>query len=157
MVAVVQGPAAGAGMSARTCALAAPEALFGVAFVKVGLRPDWGGSVMLSRLVNPAAGPDLMLARRRPGTPPDPGLAFGESVPRRRLGGGEALGGACATGPCAPSPASRPACWHNPGPWGCAGPTSTHLEAEGAQMKATAPPRRPGLAAFQEKRAPRFA
>ncbi len=51
-------------MSLALCAdlrLASPEAVFSMAFVKIGLHPDWGGSVMLSRLVNPSVAAELML------------------------------------------------------------------------------------------------
>jgi 2-(1,2-epoxy-1,2-dihydrophenyl)acetyl-CoA isomerase len=32
-----------------------------MAFVKIGLHPDWGGSVLLQRLVNPGIAAELML------------------------------------------------------------------------------------------------
>ncbi len=63
VIAVVQGPAAGAGMSLALSAdlrIATPDAQFSMAFVKIGLHPDWGGSVMLSMLVNPAQALELM-------------------------------------------------------------------------------------------------
>jgi 2-(1,2-epoxy-1,2-dihydrophenyl)acetyl-CoA isomerase len=63
VVAVVQGPCAGAGMSLALAAdlrIATPEAKFAMAFVKIGLHPDWGGSVMLSGLVNRAIAFELM-------------------------------------------------------------------------------------------------
>lgn len=64
VIAVVHGPAVGAGMSLALSAdirIATPEAQFSMAFVKLGLHPDWGGSVMLSMLANPAIGLELML------------------------------------------------------------------------------------------------
>lgn len=63
VVAVVQGPCAGAGMSLALAAdlrIATPDAKFSMAFVKIGLHPDWGGSVLLSSLVNPSIAFDLM-------------------------------------------------------------------------------------------------
>ena len=64
VIAVVQGPAAGAGMSLALSAdirIATADAKFSMAFVKIGLHPDWGGSVMLNMLVNPAIALELML------------------------------------------------------------------------------------------------
>ena len=54
VVASVNGPAAGAGMSlALACDLriASDEASFTQAFVKVGLHPDWGATFFLPRLI----------------------------------------------------------------------------------------------------------
>lgn len=65
VVAVIHGPCAGAGLSLALAAdlrLATPEAKFSMAFVKIGLHPDWGGSVLLQRLVNPSIAAELMLA-----------------------------------------------------------------------------------------------
>lgn len=64
VVAVVQGPCAGAGMSLALAAdlrIATPDARFSMAFVKLALHPDWGGSVMLQQLVNPSIALELML------------------------------------------------------------------------------------------------
>lgn len=64
VVAVVHGPCAGAGLSLALAAdlrIATPEARFSMAFVKIGLHPDWGGSVLLQRLVNPSIAAELML------------------------------------------------------------------------------------------------
>ena len=64
VLAVVQGPCAGAGMSLALSAdlrIATPDAKFSMAFVKLALHPDWGGSVMLQQLVNPSIALELML------------------------------------------------------------------------------------------------
>lgn len=64
VVAVVHGPCAGAGMSLALSAdlrIATPDAKFSMAFVKLALHPDWGGSVMLQQLVNPSLALELML------------------------------------------------------------------------------------------------
>jgi 2-(1,2-epoxy-1,2-dihydrophenyl)acetyl-CoA isomerase len=74
VLAVIQGPAAGAGMSLALAAdlrLATPEAKFSMAFVRLALHPDWGGSVLLSQLVNPSVALELMLT----GDPLDAGRA----------------------------------------------------------------------------------
>jgi enoyl-CoA hydratase/carnithine racemase len=41
--------------------IATPDARFSMAFVKLALHPDWGGSVMLQQLVNPSLALELML------------------------------------------------------------------------------------------------
>jgi 2-(1,2-epoxy-1,2-dihydrophenyl)acetyl-CoA isomerase len=63
VIAVVQGPCAGAGLSLALSAdlrIATPDAKLSMAFVKIALHPDWGGSVMLQRLVNPGTAAELM-------------------------------------------------------------------------------------------------
>lgn len=63
VLAIVQGPCAGAGMSLALAAdlrIATPDARFSMAFVKIGLHPDWGGSVLLGGLVNPALAFEMM-------------------------------------------------------------------------------------------------
>ncbi|HJV89367.1 MAG TPA: enoyl-CoA hydratase-related protein [Holophagaceae bacterium] len=63
VIAIVQGPCAGAGLSLALSAdlrIATPDAKFSMAFVKIALHPDWGGSVMLQRLVNPGTAAELM-------------------------------------------------------------------------------------------------
>jgi enoyl-CoA hydratase/carnithine racemase len=56
VVAVVNGPASGAGCNlALACDLriASTKATFSQSFLKVGLHPDWGGTYFLPRLVTP--------------------------------------------------------------------------------------------------------
>jgi len=63
-VAVIQGAAAGAGLSlALACdfRLATPEAKLTTAFAKVGLSGDFGGSYFLPRVVGPAKARELYL------------------------------------------------------------------------------------------------
>jgi 2-(1,2-epoxy-1,2-dihydrophenyl)acetyl-CoA isomerase len=162
VVAVVQGPAAGAGMSLALGAdlrIATKEAVFGMAFVKLGLHPDWGGSVMLSRLVNPALAAELMMLgepisadRAR-----ELGLA-NQVVPEEHLEATvEALARRLSAGPSETFARIKATLLRNQG----LGPDGLRirLEAEGAQMKAAMrhPDAKEGLAAFLEKRAPRFA
>jgi 2-(1,2-epoxy-1,2-dihydrophenyl)acetyl-CoA isomerase len=67
VVAAVNGAAAGGGMNlALACDLriAASEAVFSQAFVKIGMHPDWGGMFLLPRLVGSARALELMLTGR---------------------------------------------------------------------------------------------
>lgn len=162
VVAVVQGPAAGAGMSLALCAdlrLATPEAVLSMAFVKIGLHPDWGGSVMLSRLVNPAIAGELMLTGD--GLDAARAQALGlvnRVVPAEQLEDAvEALAQRLAAGPSETFARIKATLLRNQGL--DAEGLRARLQAEGAQMKAAMrhPDAREGLAAFLEKRAPRFA
>ena len=161
VVAIVQGPAAGAGMSLALDAdlrIATSEAVFSMAFVKLGLHPDWGGSVMLSRLVNPALAAELMMI----GDPIDAARAqslglVNQVVPADQLEATvEALGRRLAAGPSETFARIKATLLRNQGL--DAGNLRARLEAEGAQMKAAMrhPDAKEGLAAFLEKRAPRF-
>ncbi|MGH9676439.1 MAG: enoyl-CoA hydratase/isomerase family protein [Candidatus Acidiferrum sp.] len=62
VIAVVNGPAAGAGMNIALAAdtrIAAEEATFGQNFAKVGLFPDYGGIYFLPQLVGPSRAAEL--------------------------------------------------------------------------------------------------
>ncbi|MBS1785704.1 MAG: enoyl-CoA hydratase/isomerase family protein [Acidobacteria bacterium] len=64
VLALVNGPCAGAGLSLALGAdlrIASSDAKFSMAFVKVGLHPDWGGSVLLHLAAGPSAALRLML------------------------------------------------------------------------------------------------
>lgn len=162
VVAVVHGPAAGAGMSLALCAdlrLATPEAAFSMAFVKIGLHPDWGGSVMLSRLVNPALAGELMLTGEAVGA--ERALALGlvnRIVPADQLeAAAEDLARRLAAGPSEAHARIKASLLRNQGLDSEA--LRARLQAEGAQMKAAMrhADATEGLAAFLEKRTPRFA
>jgi len=162
VVAVVQGPAAGAGMSLALDAdlrLATPEALFSMAFVKLGLHPDWGGSVGLSRLVNPALAAELMLTGDAIDATRAQALGLvNQIVPADQLEATvEALGHRLAAGPSESFARIKATLLRNQGL--DAEGLRARLDAEGAQMKAAMrhPDAMEGLAAFLEKRAPRFA
>lgn len=68
VIAAVDGPAAGAGMSIAMAAdfiLASTRASFSMSFVKVGLLPDMAALYTLPRIVGMAMAKDLMLTARR--------------------------------------------------------------------------------------------
>jgi 2-(1,2-epoxy-1,2-dihydrophenyl)acetyl-CoA isomerase len=68
VVAAVNGPAAGAGVSlALACDLriASPEASFSLSFVKVGLVPDAGATWLLPRIVGAARAAEIALLGRK--------------------------------------------------------------------------------------------
>ena len=162
VVAVVQGPAAGAGMSLALCAdlrLATPQATFSMAFVKLGLHPDWGGSVMLGRLVNPSLAAELMLLGDTLDAARAQALGLvNQVVPADQLEAAvEALALRLAAGPAETFARMKATLLRNQGL--DAESLGARLEAEGAQMKAAMrhPDAKEGLAAFLEKRAPRFA
>jgi 2-(1,2-epoxy-1,2-dihydrophenyl)acetyl-CoA isomerase len=161
VVAVVQGAAAGAGMSLALCAdlrLATPEARFSMGFAKIGLHPDWGGSVALSRLLNPAVAAELLFLGD--GLTAEQAQALGlvnQLIPADRLEAAiESLCGRLAAGPSETFARIKATLLRNQGL--DADRLRTRLEAEGAQMKAAMrhPDAKEGLAAFLEKRSPRF-
>jgi len=162
VVAVVQGPCAGAGMSLALAAdlrIATADAKFSMAFVKLALHPDWGGSVLLQQLVNPSVALELMLT--------------GDAVDAERahqLGlvnevvNAEVLEDVVrvtaqrlAHGPAGAFARIKASALRNAG----LTPDSllALLEAEGRQMAESmeSDDAREGLAAFLEKRAPKFA
>lgn len=162
VVAVVQGPCAGAGLSLALAAdlrIATTDARFSMAFVKLGLHPDWGGSVMLQRLVNPAIAAELMLG----GDLIDAGRAHALGLVNQVVDP-EVLEDVVkvtaqrfAHGPAGAFARIKASLLRN------AGLTPERLkqllEAEGEQMAQAiaTPDATEGLAAFLEKRPPRFA
>lgn len=162
VVAVVQGAAAGGGMGLALSAdlrLATPDLVFSMAFVKIALHPDWGSSVALGRFLNPAVAAELMLTGDRVDAPR--ALALGlvnRIVPADQMDAAvEALGRQLASGPAATFSAIKASVLRNQGYE--APRLKALLEAEAIQMKAAMarPDAQEGLAAFLEKRAPRFA
>ncbi len=162
VVAVVQGAAAGAGMSLALCAdlrLATPEARFSMGFAKIGLHPDWGGSVALSSLVNPAIAAELMFLGDNLRAEQAQALGLvNQVVPVEQLDTAlEALTTRLAAGPAETFARIKATLLRNRGL--DAQGLRARVEAEGAQMKAAMhhPDAKEGLEAFLEKRAPRFA
>ncbi len=162
VIAVIHGPAAGAGMSLALSAdirIATPDAKLSMAFVKIGLHPDWGGSVMLNMLVNPAIALELMLT----GEGIDAKRAYDLGLVNQIVDAevlDDVLKFLCirlAHGPGEAFARIKQSALRN------AGHTPESLlmllEEEGRQMSATiqGSDAREGLMAFLEKRAPKFA
>jgi 2-(1,2-epoxy-1,2-dihydrophenyl)acetyl-CoA isomerase len=162
VVAVVQGAAAGAGMSLALGAdlrVATPEARFSMGFAKIGLHPDWGGSVALSRLVSPAIAAELLFLGDSLTAEQAQSLGLvNQVVPAEQLDATvAALGARLAAGPSETYARIKTTLLRNRGL--DADSLRARIETEGAQMKAAMhhPDAKEGLAAFLEKRAPKFA
>jgi len=162
VVAVVQGAAAGAGASLALGAdlrVATPETRFSMGFAKIGLHPDWGGSVALSRLVNPALAAELLYFGDA--LTADQAKALGlvnQVVPADRLEATvDAMVQRLASGPAETFARIKTTLLRNRGL--DTDSLRARIEIEGAQMKAAMhhPDAKEGLAAFLEKRAPTFA
>ncbi|HJV23287.1 MAG TPA: enoyl-CoA hydratase-related protein [Holophagaceae bacterium] len=162
VVAVVHGPCAGAGMSLALAAdlrLATPEARFSMAFVKIGLHPDWGGSVYLGQLLNPSLAAELMFTGEAldAGRAHTLGLVNQVVDPEVLEDVVTVLSQRLAHGPAEAFARMKASGLRNQG----LTPESLRalLVAEGDQMKAAmkSADAREGLAAFLEKRTPRFA
>ncbi len=162
VIAVIQGAAAGAGMSLALSAdirIATPDAAFSMAFVKLGLHPDWGGSVMLNMLLNPAIALELMFT----GETIDAKRAYDLGLVNQIVDAEmleDVLKFLCvrmAHGPSEAFARIKQSTLRNGGHT----PESllALLEEEGRQMAATmqSPDAREGLLAFLEKRLPKFA
>lgn len=162
VVAVVQGPCAGAGMSLALAAdlrIATPDAKFSMAFVKLALHPDWGGSVLLQQLVNPSLALELMLT----GDAIDAGRAHALGLVNQIVDPEvleDVVKVTCqrlAHGPSGAFARIKASALRNAGHT----PESllALLKAEGAQMAEAiqSAEAREGLTAFLEKRAPKFA
>jgi 2-(1,2-epoxy-1,2-dihydrophenyl)acetyl-CoA isomerase len=70
VVALVNGPAAGAGANIALAAdfvFATPDAMFMQAFGRIGLVPDWGGLYVLPRLVGLQKAKELVFTARKVG------------------------------------------------------------------------------------------
>jgi 2-(1,2-epoxy-1,2-dihydrophenyl)acetyl-CoA isomerase len=162
VIAVIHGPCAGAGLSLALAAdlrIATPEAKFSMAFVKIGLHPDWGGSVLLQRLVNPGIAAELMLG----GDLFDAGRGHALGLISQVVDA-EVLEDVVkvtshrfAQGPSGAYARIKESLLRNSGL--TSDRLKTLLDAEGDQMKAAmdGPEAEEGLRAFLEKRAPRFA
>ncbi len=162
VLALINGPCAGAGLSLALGAdlrIAAADAKFSMAFVKIGLHPDWGGSVMLHLAAGPSAALRLMLtadALDAAGAKTH-GLVH-EVVDVEMLADvGKVWATRLAHGPGEAMARIKASALRNAG----LTPDSllTLLKAEGEQMKAAirSADALEGMKAFLEKRAPSFA
>lgn len=162
VVTVIQGAAAGGGMGLALSSdlrIATPDLVFSMAFVKIALHPDWGSSIALARLVNPAIAAELMLTGNRVDAPR--ALALGlvnQVVPADQLEATvAALSRQLAAGPGLTFARIKETLLRNQGFE--APRLKALLAAEAVQMKAAMgrPDAQEGLRAFLEKRAPQFA
>ena len=158
VVASVQGVAAGAGMSlvlAADVAVAGRGAMFTMAYTGVGLSPDGGSSYWLPRLVGHRRAKELMLTNRR--LSGDEAAALGivtEVVDDAELAARtEAIVARFAAGPTSSYGAvKRLLAASERTPYA----EQLDAEAESIARSAAAPNGREGIAAFVEKRPPRF-
>lgn len=156
-VAAVNGIAAGNGCSlALACdlVLAARGALFSMSFVRLGLVPDAGGTWLLPRLVGERRAKELIMTARRLSA--EEALAWGlvtQVVDDDAPGAAESLARQLADGPAAALRLGKQLVQAAPG--------SSFAEALRAEALAQGncvaePDYREGVAAFLEKRQPRF-
>lgn len=158
VVAAVNGPAAGAGMSlACACDLviAAESAVFNLAYTRAGLAPDGSSTFFLSRHVGLRRALELALTNRT--LTAEEAVAWGIAtrvVPDGKLvAEAEALARELAAGPTRAYGATKRLLRE-----GTTGTLETQMELESraiAEMSQTRDGRE-GVAAFLEKRAPRF-
>lgn len=161
VLAGLQGPAAGAGMSLALAAdlrIASADLKFSMAFVKIGLHPDWGGSVLLGQLVNPSIATELMLTGATLDAARAQALGLvNQVVPLESLDAAVQESAArLAAGPAEAFARIKASALRNLGQT----PDSLMalLKAEGDQMKAAmrGAEAREGIASFLEKRPPVF-
>ena len=161
VIALVHGPAAGAGMSLALAAdlrWASDHANFSMAFAKIGLHPDWGGSVLLSRLVSPSKAMELMWTGDT--LTAEQALAIGlvnEVIPSDQFETAVAKKMArLAAAPLTLLGTIKQSAQRNLGL--DASTFKSLLEAEGQEMKRmmNSPNAQEGIRAFLEKRPPRF-
>ncbi|HEY0593868.1 MAG TPA: enoyl-CoA hydratase-related protein [Thermoanaerobaculia bacterium] len=158
VVAMVNGVAAGAGCNlALACdyRIAASDARLGETFIRIGLHPDWGGTWFLPRLVGPSRALEMMVTGRMVSA--DEAFTLGmidRVVPADRLREETtAFAGAIASGPPGTIAAIKKALHASAG---------NDLDAQLAieiqhQLAAFASDEaNEGVAAFVEKRQPRF-
>lgn len=162
VLALIQGPCAGAGMSLALGAdlrIAATDAKFSMAFVKAGLHPDWGGSVMLHLAAGPSVAAHLMLTADAvdAGRAKELGLVQEVVDPEMLAEVGKVWAQRLAHGPGEAMARIKASALRNAGHT----PDSllALLKAEGEEMKAAirSADAREGMHAFLEKRAPKFA
>ena len=162
VLALVNGPCAGAGLSLALGAdlrVAASDAKFSMAFVKVGLHPDWGGSVLLHLAAGPSVALHLMLTADAvdAGRAKELGLVHEVVDPEMLADVGKVWAQRLAHGPGEAMARIKASALRNAG----LSPDSllALLKAEGEQMKAAirSADALEGMKAFLAKRPPSFA
>ena len=158
VVTAVQGNAAGAGMSLSLLGdvcVASRSARFRMAYTAIGFTPDGGGSWMLPRLVGPRVAADLVLTNRTLDAEEAQQLGIVSRIVEDDAlqSESEALVAQLADGPTGAFGHTKRLL--------AASPTATfeaQLEAESISISSRAgePEGQEGLAAFLEKRAPKF-
>jgi 2-(1,2-epoxy-1,2-dihydrophenyl)acetyl-CoA isomerase len=158
VIAAVNGPAAGAGLS-FACAcdirIAADDAMFIPAFVGIGLVPDSGGSYFIARLLGPARAFEWMTSNRRLSAAEAYGWGLVSEVVEAAALGERAAARAAelAAGPTRGIGMTKRLFDH-----AAAATLDEQLELEGELQSAATQTEdfREGVAAFLEKRPPRF-
>ncbi len=158
VIAMVNGVAAGAGCNlALACdyRIASADATLGETFVRIGLHPDWGGTWFLPRLVGPSRALEMMASGRMVAA--DEAASIGlvdRVVPADRLRDETlAMARAFASGPPSAIAAIKTAAYAS---------ASNHLDAQLAleiehqRAAFESDEAKEGIAAFVEKRQPRF-
>ena len=159
VLAAVNGPAAGAGAAlALACDLrvASESASIGFGFARVGLHPDWGGTYFLPRLVGPAIAAELVYTAGMIGAERAERLGlFNRVVAAVELGPSvRDLAGQIAAGPWEVITAARRSLRRS---LETSLPQMLELEIDAQIAAFRSPDFQEGVAAFLEKRAPRFA
>ncbi|MGI9321942.1 MAG: enoyl-CoA hydratase-related protein, partial [Pseudomonadales bacterium] len=157
MVTAVNGPAVGIGMSFAVMAdmvIAARSAYFLQAFAKIGLVPDGGATFMLPRLIGWGRAVELsMLAERLPAeTAAEWGLVNRVVEDADLMGEAMGMAERLANGPMSLG-LIRKAYWSS---WSNSYAEQIQMEADFQNKAGSSADSREGVAAFREKRDPRF-
>ncbi len=158
VIASVNGPAAGAGANlALACDLrvASDRASIGQTFTRVGLHPDWGGTYFLPRLVGPAVAAELIFTGEMiPAEEAHRLGIFNRVVPHDRLAEEtEALARSLAAKPRLPLRLAKRAIQRS---LNASLGEVLQFEQEAQLECGRSEDAREGIAAFVEKREPRF-
>lgn len=156
LVTLVNGPAAGAGLSLAVLgdiALAAPTAHFTMAYTAIGLTPDGGASWLLPRLVGLRRAQELVLTNRRLSAVEAAEWGLITRVADDLAGEGARVAAQLAAGATAALGSARRLLLAS---HETSLETQMELEARSISDHARTPQGREGIAAFLAKRAPVF-